>query len=178
MEAEPSIPPHGVAGACPSCDRFIGPAAACPYCGAENRFSRGLWVLRLAALPLAMGGLLFLYLVCVCRDVPRVRAAEMTPRMNFVCAEVSGSIQRPPRVVRKQGRVDAVSFPIRDETGEIWVAAYGRVAAALVDAGAVPAEGSCVKAVGSLRVDAGRRVTLYLQTPEQLSLLLRPGETP
>lgn len=45
---------------CPSCTRFIGRVARCPYCEADTPFRRRLVILRWAASLLGFGGVLCL----------------------------------------------------------------------------------------------------------------------
>ena len=45
---------------CPACERFIGLALQCPYCGEETRHRRSLLILRFAASLLSVGGILLL----------------------------------------------------------------------------------------------------------------------
>jgi len=153
---------------CPACERFIGPETACPYCGTDAQRA-GTWrALRTAALGLAVVGLACLYLA---GNLPERRVTpigNITPTMNFATVRVTGKLTRNPYVSRKYGRVDYLSFPIEDRTGEIRVAAYRTVARALDSQDRIPAKGTRVSATGSLRVSDKGRIMLYLQAPEQL----------
>jgi hypothetical protein len=45
---------------CPACERFIGLALQCSYCGEDARPRRSLLILRFAASLLSVGGILLL----------------------------------------------------------------------------------------------------------------------
>lgn len=47
---------------CPACDRYVEPATACPYCGAEPPRRRFATVLRWTALLSTLAGFLGLWL--------------------------------------------------------------------------------------------------------------------
>lgn len=64
---------------CPSCERFIGPVDACPYCGADSVRSPAMRFLRRGTLALGMAGLFFLYLHARGRQPPGVRIGDITP---------------------------------------------------------------------------------------------------
>jgi hypothetical protein len=163
---------ESLSGKCPSCERFIGPADACPYCGTDSAKSPLLRGLRWAALLLAVLGVLFLYLMSVRRELPRVRIGDLAPAMNFARVRVAGTVERDPYVARVGGRADYLSFMLTDGSGSLRVAAYRDKAREIVDGGRVPARGSAVEVSGYVQVrsDGSYRLTIeeahHLRTAE------------
>jgi len=155
------------AATCPSCDRFIGPADRCPYCGADSAKAPILRHLRVAALGLAAVGLVFLYLMARAKETPAVRIGEISPAMNFATVRVSGVVSGV-FVGDENGRINYVSFYLADPSGELQVKAYRGVAAALAGKGRVPARGSSVEVTGNLRVAADGKIRLFLLAEDQL----------
>jgi hypothetical protein len=163
---------------CPSCERYIGPADACPYCGTDSARNPALRWLRYGALALAVFGLLFLGLMSAGRKPDAVRAAEITPMMNFAFVRVVGVVEREAHVGSDEGEVDYVSFVLNDGTGRVRVAAYDSVARDLVTRKLLPAPGSRVEAIGSLAVSARQMPRLRVTSPAQIGPLLPQGEGP
>jgi len=155
---------------CPSCERFIGPADVCPYCEADSAKSPLLRVLRIAAILLGVGGLIFVYLAAVHRELPVIKVEEITPMMNFAYVRVSGEIDRDAFVARKEGKVDYVSFLVDDGTGKLRVAVYKDVASVLVERNKIPRKGSIADVAGALNVSARGVVRMRLQSADQLWL--------
>lgn len=153
---------------CPNCDRFIGPVSACPYCSASARRPLVLRALRVGSVVLAVLGLMALYLVVTRRQLPVVRAADITPMMNFAYVRVVGTVERDAYVVERDGTVDYLSFLVDDGTGSVRVQAQRAVAQDLVGEQRVPRAGMRVDCAGSLNVQADGKVKLRLQTAGQL----------
>ena len=152
---------------CPACDRFIGPESTCPYCATEARRA-GTWrVLRVAALGLAIVGLVCLYGISILPDMAVVPIGEITPTMNFATVRVSGQVTRRPYIGRSHGEIDYVSFPVDDGTGTLRVAAHRNIARALQTDNRIPAQGSKVDVIGNLRISEGGRIMLYLHSAKQ-----------
>ena len=156
-------------GTCPGCERFIGPADACPYCGADAAPRPGFRFLRYASLLLAVLGLAFLYLSTTRRDIPLVRIADITPLMNYASVRVAGTVVGNPYVKQANGVVDYVAFTLDDGSGRLRVTADGRVARALASRRTLPGAGSRVGAAGSLSVPAEGVARLRLQAADQLA---------
>jgi len=125
-------------------------------------------VLRVAALVLAVAGLVFLYLVACRRELPLVRVGDVTPLMNFAYVRVAGTVERNAYVSRKEGRVDYLSFSVDDGSGQLRVRAYGDVARRLAEKGMAPRRGMSVDVAGNLSVSGDGRIGLRLQAMEQL----------
>lgn len=139
---------------CISCDRYIGPAGSCPYCGSDARRPLSLRLLRIGALALGIGGLAALWVFAAHRDTPVIAIGRIEPAMNFAPVAVEGRVTRAPVVRRNYGRPEYVGFTIDDGTGTIRAALYGRAARAAVDSGNLPAAGSSVRVRGTLDVSA------------------------
>ncbi|MDI6773903.1 MAG: OB-fold nucleic acid binding domain-containing protein [Verrucomicrobiota bacterium] len=152
---------------CPGCDRFIGPADACPYCGADSAKAPILRHLRYAALALAAVGLLFLYLMARHSEPPLVRVAEVSSAMNFAKARVAGVVAGVTGG-RRGGETNYVAFYLLDEDREIQVRAYRDVARELAETGRIPARGSRVEVTGDLRVAADGRIRLNLLSSDHI----------
>ena len=156
-------------GTCPGCERFIGPADVCPYCGADAAPRPGFRFLRYASLLLAVLGLAFLYLSTTRRDIPLVRIADITPLMNYASVRVAGALVEKPYVKREDGVVGYIAFTIDDGSGRLRVTADGRVARTLAGRRTLPGAGSQVGAAGSLSVPAEGMARLRLQAADQFT---------
>ena len=159
---------------CPSCERFIGPADVCPYCGANSAKPPLLRLLRYAALALALIGLFFLYLMARHRNMPVVKAGEISPMMNFATVRVVGKLARKPYTAYEDGQVDYLSFLVDDGSGKVRVQAYGDVARLLVASNLLPRVGTMVDVTGSIKVSAGKAPRLRLLSSSQV----RVGDEP
>ena len=156
---------------CPSCDRFIGPADRCPYCGEASAKSPFIRRLRVGAVLLSFLGLGLLFLMATRRELPIVPVGTIDPMMNFAYVRVVGSVERDPRIIRRDGQVDYLSFPVDDGTGWIRVQAYSAAARRLVEQDRVPRRGMLVDVAGSLSVGAEGSPRLRLSAIDQLNIL-------
>lgn len=166
-------PSESTAGAavCPSCERFMGPAAVCPYCDADSRHHPFVRRIRYSALFLALAGLVLLYVMARHRDTPLVRVGQINPAMNFGCVRVNGTVSRRPYVSREADRVDYVSFLVDDGTGSLRVAAYRDVARVLEAADRLPTKGQSVEVSGVLTVSGDGDLRLRLRSPEHVKMI-------
>jgi len=158
------------AGNCPSCRRFIGPVAVCPYCGGEAEENRLLKTLRYAALFLGTVGLVLLYLMVMDRGESCVRIGSITPMMNFARVRVEGNITGRPYITPRDGHATYVSFVMNDGSGDLRVKAYRDIARALCDQGLVPQDGAVVSVDGQIRVAAGKMPSLVLNSAKHLRI--------
>ena len=142
-------------GDCPSCGRYVGPYDACPYCGAALSGRTPIRRLKVAALILALGGLLLLWLLATRTDVPTVEVSQANAMMNLAYVRVQGLVTRPPSYDPETGYF---SFWLADETGELHVAAYRNETRALIDQGHTPALGDRVSVEGT-RVKSNENLT-------------------
>jgi hypothetical protein len=154
--------------ACPACERFIGPAAVCPYCGCDAAVSPAVRLLRLGAVLLATVGLAFLYLAARARDLPQVSADGLSPRMTHAAVSLAGTVQSKPYVATERGVVNYLSFRVHDGTGSVRVQAYDRVARELVAKTALPAKGQRVGVRGNLSVSGDGEARVRLRAAADL----------
>ncbi len=153
---------------CPSCDRYTGPAAKCPYCNTNAGSVPVIRLLRIIAIILSLGGLVLLYAAVRHREPPLITVNQVTPSMNFAHVRVAGEIQRPP-YVSEDGQYAA--FTVNDGTGQIRVAAYRAVASGLVHEHGLPHQGDQVEVRGNLGVSADCSVKLFLRSATHLVVL-------
>jgi DNA/RNA endonuclease YhcR with UshA esterase domain len=156
---------------CPSCERFVGPADHCPYCGEESAKSPFIRRLRYAAVALSVLGLGSLFLMATRRELPVLQVNGITSTMNFAYVRLVGTVARDPYVVRRNGDVDYMSFMLDDGTGRIRVQAHRETARALHRMKIVPARGDVVDVAGSLSVAAEGSRKLRIQSPQQIKIL-------
>ena len=153
---------------CPSCERFIGPVDVCPYCDCDSARNPVFRVLRYGSLILAVAGLLFLHFVASHSDVPVIRIADITPMMNFGLVRIEGIVEKNASLGNRRGRVDSVSFPISDGSGQIRIVGYGKVSQELVTRNLVPGKGGKINVTGSLNYSADGNTKLVLRSAVDL----------
>ena len=156
---------------CPSCERFIGAADVCPYCGTDSARNPILRKLRYAAFLLGIVGLFFLYMMATHKGIPVIEINEITPMMNFAHVRVIGIVERSAYIAKKAGRVNYLSFSVNDGSGALRIAAYRNVSQKLVEKNLVPPKGVKVDVSGSLSVSAEGKIKLILQTTNQLHVV-------
>jgi len=160
-----------ISGSCGSCGRYIGPVAACPYCGAETTARLPLRCLRWVAILLGVGGLALLYASARQRTPGELHPAQITPAMNFARVWIEGDVTRSAPRANSAGRVSSISFTLGGDGGETIVTANGPVAGALREQGVLPERGDHVRVLGRLSVTAGEKPRLFLDSSEHLHLL-------
>lgn len=160
---------------CPSCERFIGPADLCPYCGADSARRPLLRRLRRAALVLAIVGVGGLLATAIRSEPPAIKIGEISPKMNFGYVRVAGRVMSEPRVFREGGEVASISVTLGDGTGQLRLQADGPVALALAKAPGIPGRGTRVEAAGTLSVSSQGPPRLRLQTARQLRVVAEEG---
>jgi len=148
------------AAVCPSCERFIGPADVCPYCEADSDKPPIIRRLRVAALLLAVVGLVFLYLMARNSDLPAVRIADMTPMMNFASVRINGTVESKVYIKRKGEEIDYLSFYVNDGTGELQVQVSRETARELAATDRIPEKGDRVAVAGTLNVSGEGKIRL------------------
>lgn len=150
-------------GYCPACNRFIGPLDECPYCACPSERQAGMRLLRIAALALAVGGLILLTLAVRRQDPPLLAARDIQPAMNFARVRLSGHVAGKARSGATRSGEPWYGFTLDDGTGRVRVSAFGDTAAALASR---PAEsGMPVRVTGLLSIRANQMPTLQVQDP-------------
>lgn len=148
------------AGRCPSCGRYVGPCAACGYCGCDMPGMELRMILRTAMLILAIVGVVALVYAARQPDPRPVRVAELTPLHNYALVLVEGRVTRNPYISREAGRAGYCSFLVNDGSGTARVVAYDRVAHELDSSKLIPPRGAWVRIRGTVRLTGGRNPTL------------------
>lgn len=155
---------------CPSCERYIGSVARCPYCEGESAGTPSLRALRRAILPLATLALLALLASARLRLPPRVSTCSFAPSMNFatvrVCGRVLGRVKH-----WRQERGDSLAFQLADSNGVLRVAVDSAASMELIRRDAVPGAGTCLDVCGTLQVRQGQRPLLRVHSARQLRVL-------
>ncbi len=151
---------------CPSCGRFVGPYATCPYCGAKLGGRIPVRAVKIAAILLATVGLLALWQLARRMDIPTVSAADALGTMNMAYVRIQGRVTRSLSYDPTGGYL---AFWLDDGTGEVRVSSYRDVTQALLAAGRVPALGDTVTVAGTLRIREDY-VALTLNAAEHLTL--------
>ncbi len=151
---------------CLSCGRYVGPYEACPYCGARVTGRISLRLIKLAAVFLATVGLIMLWYVATCVEVPLVSVREVDAGMNLAYVRLAGRCTRSPSYDPRTGYL---SFWIADETGELHVAAYRAESRTLIEQQRFPALGDDIVVAGTLRLEGESR-TLIINVPDQLAI--------
>lgn len=152
---------------CPSCGRFVGPYATCPYCGAKLGGRIPVRAVKIAAILLATVGLLALWWLARRMDIPTVSAADALGTMNMAYVRVQGRVTRSLSYDPTSGYL---AFWLDDGTGEVRISSYRDVTEALLAAGTVPALGDNVTVAGTLRIREDY-VALTLNAAEHLTLV-------
>lgn len=147
---------------------------AYPVSGPQVKRPMRVRVLRMASLILAFAGLVLLYLYSTNRDIPVVRAGEVTPTMNFAYVRIRGEVTRDAYIFKSGGLI----FNVNDGSGEIAVLGGRAQAERLKEEKRLPRRGDQVDVAGSLSVGADREVKLRMQSAEQLLLVRRQTDAP
>lgn len=154
---------------CPSCGRFLGPYATCPYCGAHVAGRLSLRMIKIVVVLLATVGLFALWWMARHTEIPLLTVVETQGTMNMAYVRVRGRVLRSLTYDPEGGYL---AFWLDDGTGEVRIASYRDVTQALIAEGRVPALGDEVEVAGTLRIREDY-VSLTLNVPEHL-ILTRP----
>jgi len=155
-----------LAARCGSCGRFLGPYTTCPYCGARVGGRVSLKAVKIAAVVLAVVGLIGLWWAGRQLPIPLLTVEETQGTMNMAYVRVRGRISRSLTYDPNGGYL---AFWVDDGTGEVRISSYRDVTAALLAAGKIPAPGDRVEVAGTLRIREDF-VALTLNTAEHLQL--------
>lgn len=155
---------------CPSCERYIGPADACPYCDADSARAPSLRWFRRGAVVFAAVGVGALLFTARYREVPRVDPGGLKPTMQYARVRMTGTVERNAFVGEKNGQVDYLAFTLADGTQSVRVVAYSDVAVALAGARQVPRSGERVRVEGSLVTGRDGRMRLRLDAADGVEI--------
>lgn len=163
---------------CPACGHFAGVYENCPRCGTHLPKRTSLKFFKYFSLVLGIGGLFFLYLWVLHRDLPKIQVKNITETMNFAYVEMSGTVTKEPRVYTDENKkVESLSFSFNDGTGEIRAMAYRHNAQKLIDQKKLPRKGDYIQMKGQLKVKADQNVNIMLQAAEQFIIKKTQAET-
>lgn len=154
------------AARCHSCGRFLGPYTTCPYCGARVQGRISLKAVKIAAVTLALVGLVALWWAARQLPIPLLTAEAAQGTMNMAYVRMQGRITRSLTYDPIGGYL---AFWVNDGTGEVRVSSYRDVTQALLAAGKIPALGDAVEVAGTLRIREDY-VSLTLNVAEHLQL--------
>mgnify|MGYP000051418044 CR=1 FL=1 len=151
---------------CSQCGRYIGPYAACPYCGARTSGRLSLRAVKTTAVGLATVGLFLLWLAATRSPLPQVEIGQIGATANLAYVQVRGQVTHGPTY-----GVDPpyLSFTVDDGSGQLRISAYRDVVTALRQGGRIPALGDYVTVAGTLRVQDGS-ASMTLNVPEHLEV--------
>jgi DNA/RNA endonuclease YhcR with UshA esterase domain len=151
---------------CPSCGRFTGPYATCPYCGAHLQGRTSLRMLKIAAAVLAVIGLAGLWFASTRTQAPLIEIGQIGSMMNMAYVRVEGLVTKGPDYdVQGEG----LSFTVNDDTGELRISAYRTDARDLIAMGAIPSVGDHISVAGNVRVREDY-TAMYINAPELLQI--------
>lgn len=134
---------------CPSCGRDPGANDLCPHCGADLKRRLRIRTFGLAAIAIAVLGLIGLGVFATRQPVPAVRIADVQSTYNFAYVQLTGVVSRVPSY---NAAAQTLTFWVRDDTGELMVSAFRATTQDLITADRVPAPGDTVTVQGTLRV--------------------------
>jgi DNA/RNA endonuclease YhcR with UshA esterase domain len=157
---------HRAASECPSCGRFVGPYATCPYCGADVGQRLSVRAFKYGSLALAIVGLAVLLVVAPRSQVSTVKIGDLVGTMNWAYVRVEGVVTRQP--IYDPG-ARSLQLWLWDGTGEMMVMAYRSEAETLLAKGLVPTMGDTVAVEGTLRIQEDFTY-LVLNVPEHTEL--------
>ncbi len=134
---------------CPSCGREAGDSATCPHCGADLKRRMKIRTFGIVAIGVAVLGLIVLIFFATRAPVPQVKIDQIGPNSNYAYVQIEGVVSRGPNY---NPASQALTFWVRDETGEIMAAAFRDQTQGLITADRVPAPGDQISVQGALRV--------------------------
>jgi DNA/RNA endonuclease YhcR with UshA esterase domain len=153
-------------GQCPSCRRFVGPYARCPYCGADVGQRMAVRVFKVGSLVLAILGVAVLLFAATRSEPPTVDVGSLRGTMNWAYVRVEGMVTRQPAF---DPQTRNLTLWVSDGTGEIMVLAYRSEAEALLGGDLVPVMGDSVTLEGTLRIREDFQY-LVLNVPDNMEV--------
>ncbi len=163
--------PHPHSPHCPACERYIGPAESCPWCGVDGLKPISLKVFRRLSLFLAPLGIALLATMVNNQELPLLAIRDLTPMMNYGHVRVQGIVTREPTVRRYNKQVDYLSYTLDDGTGHIRVTAYRDAARELANNQLIPEQGRAMEIGGTLTVNNYTHRSLTITSAEHVKPL-------
>ena len=152
---------------CPSCGRDPGSNDLCPHCGADLRRRLQIRTFGLAAIAIAILGLIGLGVFATHTPIPAIKIADVQSTFNFAYVQIDGVVARGPSY---NPTAQSLTFWVRDDTGELLVSSFRAATQALIAADRVPAPGDTVSLQGTLRVrDTTPSLTIDARAPPSTS---------
>ncbi len=170
MSATEAVQASDARALCPSCGRFVGPYETCPYCGTHLGGRISVRAVKVAAVLLALIGLVGLWWLARATDIPALTVEAAQGTMNMAYVRVQGRVVRS---LSYDPESHYLAFWLDDGTGEVRINSYRDVTLSLLETGRVPALGDQVEVAGTLRIREDY-VSLTLNVPEHL-MLERPA---
>lgn len=158
---------------CPSCGRDPGSNDLCPHCGADLKRRLQIRTFGIAAIVIAVLGLIGLGVFATHTPIPSVKIADVQSTFNYAYVQIDGVVSREPGY---NPTAQSLTFWVRDETGELLVSSFRAATQALIAADRVPAPGDTVSLQGTLRV-RDTTPSLTIDSLEALTLT-RPVAAP
>ncbi len=157
----------GSEAVCPSCGRFTGPYTTCPYCGAQLKQRLSLRVIKIAAILMAVLGLVGLYLYARQVPVPTLSIADAQGTLNMAYVRLQGQVTGN---ITYDPNTQYLAFWLEDDTGMARISCYRDVTQTLLNTGRIPAVGDRVSVAGTLRVREDS-VALTVNVPEHVEIV-------
>lgn len=154
---------------CPSCGKFVGAYARCPYCGTKHTRRISIRFFRLFSLVMAVVGVLLVWLAARGIQAPLIKIDEIMPTMAFAYVRVDGDVVNT-RIYDDGG----VSFRVDDGTGRLLVRAYDDIGKMLIEEDRVPSPGDSVSAEGTLQLREDF-VQMIVNVPEKIGITRAPA---
>ena len=134
---------------CPSCGRDTGSNDLCPHCGADLKRRMRIRTFGLTSIVVALAGLAVLWFFATRAPIAQLKIGDVQSTSNYAYAQISGTVTRGPNY---NAASQSLTFWVRDETGEIMVAAFRSPVQELIAADKIPAPGDTISVQGTLRV--------------------------
>ncbi|HEY4722216.1 MAG TPA: OB-fold nucleic acid binding domain-containing protein, partial [Anaerolineae bacterium] len=103
----------------------------------------------LASIVVALAGLAVLWFFATRAPIAHLKIGDVQSTSNYAYAQISGTVTRGPNY---NAASQSLTFWVRDETGEIMVAAFRSPVQELIAANKIPVPGDNVSVQGTLRV--------------------------
>ena len=150
---------------CPSCGRFVGAYARCPYCGTKHGRRTSIRFFRIFSVTMAVVGVFIVWLAARGIKAPLIKIGDIMPTNAFAYVRVQGEVISS-RIYDDGG----VSFRVDDGTGNLLVRAYKDIGERLLETNRVPAPGDTVSAEGTLQLRPDF-VQMIVNVPEKVTIL-------